>query len=209
MGGMLTDALATRYEVTLPDWVLAELAALPDELATLEERMRVAVRLAELNFRSGGGGPFAALVVERDTGRLVSVGVNRTLACGLSSAHAEVVALGLAQVRRGTWDLGAADAPATQVVVSARPCVQCFGALLWSGVTSLVIPDDGPALEAITGFDEGPMPPDWQAELADRGIEVVVGVGRGDALAVFRAYADAVGRGETVLYNARGAGRHL
>lgn len=205
---MQTDALATRFEVTLPEWVLVQLAALPDEFAALEDRMRLATRLADLNFRSGGGGPFAALVVERDSGRLVSVGVNRTLASGLSSAHAEVVALGLAQVRRGTWDLGAAGAPRTQLVVSARPCVLCFGALLWSGVTSLVIPDDGPALEDITGFDEGPLCPDWQAQLADRGIEVVVGVGRDDALAVFRAYADAVRRGDAILYNARAAARN-
>src|SRR3712207_9340599 len=36
-----------------------------------------------------------------------------------------------------------------------------------------------------TGFDEGPMPTDWKAELEQRGIRVTAGVLRDDAIAVF------------------------
>lgn len=40
------------------------------------------------NWREGDGGPFAALVPERETGRIVSLGANVVLASGVSSAHA-------------------------------------------------------------------------------------------------------------------------
>ena len=45
----------------------------------------------------------------------------------------------------------------------------CYGAVLWSSVRSLVIADSEKALEEITGFDEGPIHPDWKEELKRRG----------------------------------------
>ncbi len=198
--------LSTRFEVELPSWVAEEAGAAGDVLATLEQRMQLVNHLADLNFRDGGGGPFAAIVVERASGRVLSAGVNRVLASHLSVSHAEVVALSLAQRARGTWDLGASGAPSTELVVNWRPCLQCCGAALWAGVSHIVIPDDSDELEAITGFDEGPVVDDWIGEFARRGIAVTKGVGRAEALRVFRDYADWVGRGHAVLYNARGAG---
>ncbi|MFB6359406.1 MAG: nucleoside deaminase, partial [Thiohalorhabdaceae bacterium] len=70
--------------------------------------------------------------------RLVAAGVNRVLAEGLSVAHAEVVALALAQQRLGSFDLGAEAGWDHELVTSAEPCVQCFGALFWAGIRSLV-----------------------------------------------------------------------
>jgi hypothetical protein len=80
----------------------------------------------------------------------------------------------------------------------------CFGALPWSGVRSLAIAGSGPELEALTGFDEGPIHPDWVRELGRRGIEVVQGVLEAEALRVIR---DFVASGRPV-YNGRG-GRAL
>lgn len=201
--------IETRLEVDLPTWVVREVEAVGDVLPSLEERMDLANRLADLNFRSGGGGPFAALVVERETGLLISAGVNRVLASNLSVTHAEVVALSLAQRRRGTWDLGARGAPSTELVVNWRPCVQCFGAVLWSGVSHLVIPDDSEHVERLTGFDEGPIVADWVDQFERRGIAVTKGVGLPRALAVFREYAEWVARGHAVVYNARGTGLNV
>src|SRR3546814_7361546 len=112
--------------------------------------------LADRNWRAGKGGPFAAIVVEAESGRLVSAGVNVVRSSGLSSMHAEVTAIGLAQTALGRWDLGAAGAD-LQLVVNWRPCVMCYGATMWSGVRSLVVAGDGPELEALSGFDEGPV----------------------------------------------------
>ena len=109
------------------------------------------------------------------------------------------MAISLAQQLLGVYDLGGPGLPAHQLVVNWRPCAMCYGAVLWSGVRSLVIAGDGPELEAITGFDEGPVHPDWRGELAKRGIELVEDVLRAAALADYRAYAAS----RQFVYNAR------
>lgn len=187
------------FTLTLPDWALRENEALPPRMPTLEERMAAVIRFSRLNFERGTGGPFAAGVFERDSGAPVLLGVNRVMPLQCSSAHAEVTTLTLAQQKLGTWDLGAAGLPAMQLVVNWRTCVMCYGAVLWSGIRSLVIAGSGPELEAITGFDEGPIHPNWKAELERRGIEVVDDVLRDDAVAVFRDFAAS----DSYVYNAR------
>ncbi|MFJ2610107.1 nucleoside deaminase [Streptomyces sp. NPDC091279] len=199
---MDTSALATSFGARLPDWVPAELADIPETLPTDEDRVRLVNRLAERNHREDTGGPFAALVVESGTGRIVSAGVNLVLASGLSSTHAEVVALSLAQTRLAAWDLGAPGGPDLELVVNWRPCVMCYGAAMWSGVRRLLIAGDGPEVEVLTGFDEGPMREDWAEQFDERGIEVVRGVLRDEAIEVFRGYG---ARDDAVVYNARGS----
>ena len=194
----MNTELPGQFGARLPDWVRAEV---PTMLSGVEDRMRVVHRLADRNHREGTGGPFAALVAEPGTGRIVSAGVNLVLASGLSSTHAEVVALSLAQVALGGWDLGAPDGPELELVVNWRPCAMCYGATLWSGVRRLVIAGDGPEVEELTGFDEGPMRADWREQLERRGISVVGDVLRDEAIAVFRAYGQ---RDDVVVYNARG-----
>ncbi|SNX66093.1 tRNA(Arg) A34 adenosine deaminase TadA [Streptomyces sp. TLI_55] len=192
-----------EYRVALPAWIDDELADVPAVLPGRDDRMRLVHRLADRNWREGNGGPFAALVAERDTGRIVSAGVNVVLASGVSSAHAEVVALSLAQTAVGGWDLGGDGMPAHELVVNWRPCVQCYGATMWSGVRGLVVAGEGPELEEITTFDEGPLGADWAEQFQARGIEVTGDVLRDEALAVFRAYRKAVDADGTVVYNAR------
>jgi tRNA(Arg) A34 adenosine deaminase TadA len=198
--------LAQRFGAELPGWVAEELAEVPEQLKADEDRMAVVNTLAARNYREGSGGPFAALVVERSSGRVISAGVNVVLAAGLSSAHAEVVALSLAQTRLGVWDLGAEGRPEHELVVNWRPCAMCYGAVLWSGVRRLVAAGAGPELEELTGFDEGPVRDDWDEQLRGRGIAVTVGVLREPAMAVFAAYRDHVASTGAIVYNARGAG---
>ena len=188
-----------EFTLNLPEWALRENEALPARLPTLEERMAVVIRFSRLNFEQGTGGPFAAGVFERDTGVPVLIGVNRVMPLQCSSAHAEVTTITLAQQLLGTWDLGAPGLPAYQLVVNWRTCVMCYGAVIWSGVRSLVIAGSGPELEEITGFDEGPIHPQWQQELERRDIDVVDNLLKDEAVAVFRDFAAS---GSTV-YNAR------
>jgi tRNA(Arg) A34 adenosine deaminase TadA len=185
--------------LTLPDWTVAEIDRLPQLMPGLEERMAAVLRFARLNFEQQTGGPFAAGVFERESGRLVVMGVNRVLPTNCSSAHAEVMALSLAQQKLQTYDLGGPGQPAHQLVVNWRPCIMCYGAVIWSGVRSLAVAGSGPELETITGFDEGPVPPNWAAELQKRGIEVIDGVLHDEASAVFRAFRASGNR----VYNAR------
>lgn len=196
--------LAPReYSVALPPWIAEAVADVPEVIEDVAGRMRLVHALADRNWREGNGGPFAALVAESDSGRVVSVGVNVVLASGVSSAHAEVTALALAQRTVGDWDLGGAARPDHELVVNWRPCVQCYGAVLWSGVRRLVVAGSGPELEELTGFDEGPMREDWAEQLRARGILVLDGVLRDEALATFAAYRQAVAAGGITVYNAR------
>ena len=189
----------TSFTIGLPDWAVERLNALPTHFETPQARMAEVIEFSRRNFQLKTGGPFAAGIFERDSGRLVAMGVNRVVPFHCSSAHAEVVAISLAQKRLGVYDLGASGLPAHQLVVNWRPCAMCLGAVLWSGVRSLMIAGEGPELEEITGFDEGPVHPDWRAELARRGIEVVDDVLRTEALAAYREFADS----QAFVYNAR------
>jgi tRNA(Arg) A34 adenosine deaminase TadA len=192
-------ALATELRLDLPGWLVERVAALPERLATRGERLDLVLELSRRNFEEDTGGPFAAVVIESESGRLVSVGVNRAVPLGCSSAHAEVMALSLAQRAVGSFDLGGSGVPAHSLVVNWRPCAMCFGAVLWSGVRELVTAGGGDELERITGFDEGPLVPDWKEALEARGIRVADSVDSERALGVMREFA-ASGR---QVYNAR------
>ena len=162
------------FTISLPEWAVVENEKLPEFVETLDERMRVVNEFARRNVEENTGGPFAAGVFERDTGRVVIVGVNRVEPMQCSSAHAEVVTLSLAQKKLGTWNLGEPGKPALQLVVNWLPCAMCLGAVLWSGVRSLAIAGlaNDNRLEEITGFDEGPRV-DMAKELAKRDVEFI------------------------------------
>ena len=57
----------------------------------------------------------------------------------------------------------------------------------------------GEQIEELTGFDEGPMHPEWQTELRKRDIEVIEDVLAAKAEAVLRAF----GESDQVVYNGR------
>ncbi len=191
-----------EFTLSLPDWAVEEHKHLPPVMPTLEERMSHVIRFSRLNFEQGTGGPFAAGVFERDTGKLVVIGVNRVVPSHCSSAHAEVMTLSLAQHILGTHDLGGSGMPAYQLVVNWRPCAMCYGAVLWSGVRSLVLAGSGPELEAVTGFDEGPIHPEWDKELEKRGVSLVNDLLKDETLKVFHDFAAS----GALVYNGRGGG---
>jgi len=178
-------------ELTHPDWLdPAALASVDpgDPVAA----MTVAVGLARENVARGTGGPFGAIVTAGD-GRVVGAGVNVVVARRSSLAHAEVMALLDAQSRAGTARLNANPGGPFTLVTSAQPCVMCFGAAFWAGLDELVAGARAEDVEALAGFDEGPLPADWAAQLAVRGIGVTADVLRQEACAVLRRYAQSDG----------------
>lgn len=193
------DAFSTGFSVALPAWAMTRLETVAESYDTAEKRMAVVLEFARCNVEEDTGGPFAAGVFEFLTGRLVAMGMNRVMPSNCSSAHAEIVALSLAQSRLRVYDLGGPEQPVHELVVNWCPCAMCFGAVLWSGVRWLTIAGSGPELEELTGFDEGPLHPAWRSELAKRGITVQEDILREEALALFRWFRDS-GR---PVYNAR------
>lgn len=182
-----------EIRIALPPWIDAAVDG-----ATVcrddEDKMALAIRLAALNVEHGLGGPFGAAVFEQASGRLVAVGVNRVVEHRCSVAHAEMVAIMLAQATLGCHTL--ADGPAHPYVLatSAQPCAMCYGALGWSGVSRLLIGARREDVESITGFDEGPLPADWLRGLEQRGISVGRDLLREPACAPLRRYRSAGGR---------------
>lgn len=184
------------FRVELPDWMAAFSEKLPRHLPTARERMAVAVSLADQNMRHGTGGPFGALIVVAQSGEVVALGVNRVESQLCSAAHAEIVALSLAQRLMGSWSLADTRLGALQLVTSCEPCAMCFGAIPWSGVSSVLCGATTADAEA-SGFDEGAKPRDWIEALEQRGIEVRTGVLRDEAARVLARYA----AGGHTIYN--------
>jgi tRNA(Arg) A34 adenosine deaminase TadA len=184
-----------RIEVALPGWLEHRLER-PTVLESREDRMRYVVDLAARNIEAGSGGPFGAAVVDAGTGAVLAAGVNLVVPARNSTAHAEMVALQLAEQRVGSFDLS--EAGEVELVSSVEPCVMCLGAVVWSGVAALVCGARDADARAI-GFDEGPKPSDWMGALRARGIDVELGVLHRQAAAVLTDYAAAGG----AIYNAR------
>jgi len=184
-------------EIRLPEWIEAMVAERGEGLSTVESRMRFVIGLSRANVERRTGGPFGAAVFEADSGRVVGVGVNRVEASNCSIAHAEMLAIAMAQQAVGHYDLGSGSAM-YELVTSAEPCAMCLGAIPWSGVRRVVCAARGEDACEI-GFDEGAKPADWIGELRKRGIDVVRDVLREEARAVLRQYAHAGG----LIYNAR------
>jgi len=64
----------------------------------------------------------------------------------------------------------------------------CFGAIPWSGISSLVCGATVEDARAI-GFDEGARHPAWQRELRQRGVAVITGVEQLQASRLMQRYA--------------------
>lgn len=190
--------MSEQLNITLPRWLAEFMAAGVSPMASLEERMQWVVGLSGMNVRHGSGGPFAAAVFDSETSLPVAAGVNIVTSANASIAHAEVVALTLAQQSVGSFDLGARGLPEYELVSSSEPCCMCFGAILWSGVRRLSFGARAGDVCRI-GFDEGPKPADWIGEMERRGIRVRAEICRQEAVAVLHDYQEQGG----LIYNAR------
>ena len=188
-----------QLNLTLPNWIDSFLAKYPKIISDSEEQMRFVLALTERNIREKTGGPFGAAVFEQDSGKLVSVGVNVVIQQNCSAAHAEMMALMLAQKELDHFDLGDSRFPSHRLVSSGKMCAMCLGNVCWSGVKEVLSSAEPEDVENITGFDEGPTPQDYNHELECRGIKIVPELLRSKGQAVLQLYIDLGG----YVYNAR------
>jgi tRNA(Arg) A34 adenosine deaminase TadA len=152
-----------------------------------EARVGLAIALARRNVEERTGGPFGAAVFDGE-GRVVGAGVNVVLAQTSSIAHAEIMAMTMAQkrVRRARLN---EDGKRYVLATSAQPCAMCYGASIWAGIDGILIAARTSDVMAQSDFDEGPLPADWIGELERRGIAVTRDVLREEAREVFALYA--------------------
>jgi tRNA(Arg) A34 adenosine deaminase TadA len=182
-----------KVQFELPDWLFTDVD-LTATRATDAERMQLAIELSRRNVEHGGG-PFGAVVFERESGSVVAPGVNLVMPQSSSLLHAEIVALMFAQASLLSYTLAGGS---YELFTTSEPCVQCLGACHWAGLSRLVCGAPVAAAEA-AGFDEGPRTADWKEQLAARGTPVVTGVSAEAAASVLEQYAAQGG----FRYNAR------
>ena len=175
-----------RVIVEYPSWV-ADVVDWNQRLTNDSDKMRLAIRLSRENVARRTGGPFGALVVERDSGRIVAVGMNSVVRLHNCTLHGEMVAIMMAQQRVKSFTLAAQGMPVHELVTSCEPCAMCLGTSLWSGVKRIVCGagrEDASRLR----FEEGPVFAQSYTYLEERGIEIVRNVLREEARAVLEEY---------------------
>jgi len=190
----------SSIQFALPAWI-PEFIKNYSIIEKPDERMSFVIEASRRNIVEQTGGPFAAAIFERESGKLVGLGVNLVTTEKLSILHAEMVAFAVAQTKLGSYDLGAEGLPSHELVTSTEPCAMCFGAIAWSGVRRVVTGARDLDARGI-GFDEGPKTGNWQAALEQRGIEVICNVQQKAAASVLSEY---LARGGSI-YNSRESG---
>ena len=173
-------------QVEYPAWV-TEVADLGRQYGSDEEKMRLAIAVSRANVERNTGGPFGAAIFERESGRLVAVGMNSVVRLNNCTLHGEMVAFMMAQQVVGSFSLSAPGLPVHELFTSCEPCAMCLGATLWSGVRHVrcgATRDDAMLLR----FEEGPVFAASWNYLRRRGIDVRHGLLREEAVAVFDLY---------------------
>ena len=178
--------LPLQIHLTLPPWI-GDVADTNKRYHSDEERVGLAIELSRQNVERGGGGPFGAAVFNNHSGRLVAVGVNRVVPQSCSVAHAETMAIMIAQQRLSRHRLNE-DGSQYALATSSQPCCQCYGASVWAGIDELLIGARAEDVEELTQFDEGPLPLDWIGELTRRHIAVRRDILRDQARDVLASY---------------------
>ena len=187
-----------EIKLNLPEWIDSFLNDHPKIENEPEAQIRFVLALTEKNIRKKTGGPFGAAIFEIDSGELVAVGVNVVVEENCSAAHAEMMALMLAQKKLSHYNLGARQLPKHRLVTSGKMCSMCLGNVCWSGIKEVISSSEPEDVERITGFDEGPTPQDYNYHLEKRGIKILPEVLRDEGNSLLQLYVDLGGK----IYNA-------
>jgi tRNA(Arg) A34 adenosine deaminase TadA len=167
----------------LPEWINEEIDR-SVLFSSDQQKMQFVINCGMQNVKRQTGGPFAAAIFNSKTHELIAPGVNVVVASHCSLAHAEMMAIGIAQQKLGSFELG----KDTELFTSTAPCAMCLGAIPWSGVGRVVCAARDEDARAI-GFDEGAKIDNWIEALSQRGISVTVDFMRNEGKSVLDLYA--------------------
>jgi tRNA(Arg) A34 adenosine deaminase TadA len=181
--------------VEYPDWVRS-VVDFDRRYDTDMDRMRLAIAVSRENVERGTGGPFGAAIFERDSGKLVAVGMNSVVRYDNCTLHGEMLAFMMAQQVVKSFTLAGPNMPVHELFTSCEPCAMCLGATLWSGVKRVVY-GAGREDASRLNFEEGPVFPESYKYLEDRGITIQRSMLRDEARAVLELYRTKSGR----IYN--------
>lgn len=98
----------------------------------MNEYMKMAKDQAEKGMKSNEGGPFGAVITDKD-GNIISVANNQVLKNNDPTAHAEVQAIREACKKLNTHDLSGYI-----LYTSCEPCPMCLSAIIWANIKHVV-----------------------------------------------------------------------
>ena len=90
--------------------------------------MEIAKQNAEEGIKKGEGGPFGAVIVDKE-GNIISNGNNRVIMEKDPTAHAEISAIREACKKLNTYDLSEYI-----LYTSCEPCPMCLSAIIWANI---------------------------------------------------------------------------
>ena len=93
--------------------------------------MELAKQNAVKGMKNEEGGPFGAVIVDKD-GNVISNGNNKVLLTKDPTAHAEIVVIREACRKLKTYDLSG-----YQLYTSCEPCPMCLSAIIWSNIKNV------------------------------------------------------------------------
>ena len=157
-------------------------------LATPQIAMHLTLNLAAASAAQGFG-PFAAIMLDSG-GKIIEVGWNSVLSSLDSTEHAEIHCLRRAQKRLKSHTLKIESLGEASIFSSCAPCIQCYGAIYWSGVKHVYSAARTADAEDL-GFDEGPVSPElWKLAKERKDINYSPDFCRGkESLLPFKIYA--------------------
>ncbi len=94
----------------------------------MNEYMKIANECAQHGANCGEGGPFGAVIVDKD-GNIIAKGNNMVLKNNDPTAHAEVTVIRKACENLGTYDLANCT-----LYTSCEPCPMCLSAIIWANI---------------------------------------------------------------------------
>jgi tRNA(Arg) A34 adenosine deaminase TadA len=124
--------------------------------------MQRAIDLATENVRTGGGGPFAALIVK--DGVVIAEAANSVTRTYDPTAHGEVNAIRKACATLGTFLL-----EDCVIYTSCEPCPMCLGAIYWARINTIYYGNDSVSAER-AGFADALLYQQFKTERGGRSI---------------------------------------
>ncbi len=184
--------ILTSFSIDMPDWIKGFISSKSNCCyLSDQDKINLVLDALEIQIKMDTGGPFAAIVFDPN-GWIISIGVNLVVPENNSTAHAEMIALQLAQKTIANFSLNSIGK--CTLASSSQPCAQCCGAGVWAGISKLLVACSSSDTEEILGFDEGPIHPNWIQEYEQRGITVIKDLERDKACDIIKNY-------QGIIYN--------
>ncbi len=143
--------------------------------------MSRAIAIAKKGMESNEGGPFGAIIVNKQ-GEIIGEGNNRVTSTNDPTAHAEVVA-----IRDACKNVDSFQLEGCTIYTSCEPCPMCLGAIYWARPERIVFAAAREDAAAI-GFDDEFIYKEIPLPIEDRQITTEQ-VSQKEGVAVFNAWA--------------------